>query len=551
MNTYPLTRILAVLLIVLFTVPATLFVAPQRASADAGGCIGGILFGGAGSLVSKISSVPVSNLPIETTSGITSGATTGSCVYDVIVVPILRQMIRGFLQQMTMATISWINGSNPTGQPSYVPNLSLHLQGVGDAVALSFISRAATAFNSPFGSAISFSLQNSYAQQSSMAGFYAANRSTLAQSSPDINGFLSGDWSKGGLASWFALTTQTQNNPYTLYYAAQNQLGSNINQAQTNRRQDLIQSKGFLSYCGGDTTTKVNVGLGGSSINPQVSCFNSDGTQANATTPGSTIASYLEANVNSGVGQLVAAQDLDAALGQIVMALGNQILGPGGLFGATQPSSSSNTTPVSTTPSNATASSISLADSKLSDVAAYTSAWATIAAAANIASTSVASLASFCLAETKSEVGSERTQQFIDAANAQIVAAQNAITTLIAPVLAQAQSVPNANASTTAFALKVKAAGSVVPIADPTQYGIDVSTLATLPPMTTDVAVAQQAAQVTGGAQANPGGSLSIFGGTVVDQMNLLSTNSATLKTTVCNPNSSLYWINANNLNGG
>lgn len=506
-----LASTLAVLLVITLVAPTVFFIAPQRVSADGGpGCVVGLAAGLGLVSAQKVVAVPVGDAANGVGSWTSAGSNVGNCIYNLIVVPVLRQMIRSMLQKMTQSTISWINGNNSTGQPSYVPNLAVHLQGVGDAVALAFIARAATAFNSPFGSAISFSLQNSYAQQTSMAGFFAANRSTLPGTPQNQQAFLAGNWSQGGIPAWFALTTQDNNNPYTLQQAAQSQLGSNVGQAQTNRRQDLIQGNGFLSYCGGDTTAKVNVNLRGGSINPQVSCSNPDGTPANVTTPGSTISSYLQANVNSGIGQLVSAQDLDSAIGQVVMALGNQVLGSTGLFGSQQPSSSNNTTPVSTTPSSSAASATSLAQSTLTNITTYTSAWQTITTTANAASAAITSLADSCPSQAS--------------------AAQAALTTEIAPVLAQSQTAISSVSATQALALKVQAEAVAVPIADPIQFSTDVSSLTGMSPTSIDVVSVQSNAAVTGGSTANPAGSLTVSGGSLVDQMNLISTNAQALQ---------------------
>lgn len=241
------TSALAMLFIIAFVAPAAFLIAPQKASAQSSGgsigCIAGLL--GLAGNVTSIVGVPVSNMTIQTGTSFTAGATTGDCLYNVIVVPILRAMIRAFLQAITKATINWINGANGTGQSSFVQNLAVHLQSVGDSAGLSFISQvSANAFgNSPFSSSIASALQTNYSQGTSLAGFFAANQCTLSKSSPNINSFLAGNWSQGGIGAWFALTTQTQNNPYTLFLAAQSQMGGNVNQVQTNRRQELIQAE--------------------------------------------------------------------------------------------------------------------------------------------------------------------------------------------------------------------------------------------------------------------------------------------------------------------
>jgi hypothetical protein len=521
------TRALAILLTIAFVTPAAFFIAPQRTSADSGvGCIVGLASGLASLIPEKVTAVPVSSIAQGTGVWTTAGSTVGSCIYNLIIVPVLRAMLRAFLQEITKATINWINGANGTGQPSFVRDLSTHLQQVGDVAALSFIAQTATAFNSPFGSAISSSLQTNYSQQTSMAGFFAANQCTLAKSSPNINSFLAGNWSQGGIGAWFALTTQSQNNPYMLYQNAQSQLASAVGSAQAARTTMLNWGQGFLSWCPSGTTSNTSSSAG---VKPQPPCTNADGTPAQASTPGSTIKSYLDANLGSGIGQLVSAQDLDSAINAIVTALGNKVIGSTGLFGSSQPSNSSNTTIAASAPSSAATSAISLAQSTLSNITTYSSAWNIIAAAANTASTSVASLVSYCNAQLTSSYASTAV------INAQVSAAQIALTSEIAPVLAQAQTAFNAASTAQALALQVQAEATAVPIADPVQFSTDVSSLSSMPPTSGDVVNAQMSSTVSNAAAASPSGSLAVSNGSLVDQMNLISTNATALHAS-CTP---------------
>jgi hypothetical protein len=519
---------LIVVLTMTLVVPATFFIAPQKASASAAGCIGSIIGLGSGagaSLGADIVSVPVSDAVNTSVNGGTLGNTGSNCINDLILVPLARAAIRALLQKITQSTINWINGSNGTGQSSYVPNLGTHLQGVGDSAVLSFIAQTATGFNSPFGPSISSALSQQYAQQTSLAGFYSANQCTLSKSSPNINAFLAGNWSQGGNATWLTLTTQPQNNPYTLYQITTAQAGSNNNQAVTNRRQDLLQSNGLLSFCAGDTTTNYSIANRPGGISPQVSCTGQNGKPAQVSTPGSVISSYLQTNVNSGIGQLVSAQDLDQALGQIVSALVNQVIGPKGLFGSSQPSSSTNTTVTATaaTPSSAATSAASLAQSMLTQLTTYTNAWNTIAAAANAAQASVTAFQNACAADTSTTQG--MTNQS---------AAQAALSTEITPVLTQVQTASSTAATAQALALKVQAEAVTIPIADPNQFSTDVSTLASLPPVANDVISVQLNANVTNQATSSPAGSLTVSGGTLVDKMNLISKNAAALTASGC-----------------
>lgn len=253
--------------------------------------------------------------------------------------------------------------------------------------------------------------------------------------------------------------------------------------------------------------------------------------------------------------------------------------GSGGLFGVDHPSGSSQsqlrqfapTTPSGTfNPSasylgasntgvyqDAAASAVASAD-PLGRIAQYESAWNTIQASANAASTSVRSLADFCTAAVATATaGADPTlAAFITAATEQATAAQTALTTKIAPVLAQAAAVTPIIATARAMVARVQCEANVPDGAsvscDPSRptvmtdsitntYAVDVQMLQSMPPTARDIANALQDAQNFGGAEASPAGSLNVSGSSLVDQTNLLSTNAEALKTSVCTPNASAY----------
>jgi hypothetical protein len=556
------TRAIALILLVVLVAPVTFFIAPQRASAASSvGCIGGIVGGAAtANGAAAALSVPDNSFLGNLINTFTAGSTLGTCINDLIVVPLIRAAIRAILQQMTASVINWINGGNGTGQPSFVMNLSAHLQSLGDATVLPFIAMVATGFNSPFGAAISSSLLTTYAQQSSLAGFFAANQCTLSRFSSNPSAFVAGNWSQGGIPEWFALTGPTANNPYILNQAVLAQANSNIGQAVTNRRQDLVQSRGYLSFC---TTNNVSTqtldwnNFSASSpqstsiISPGDPCTNGDGTQGKTQTPGSLIADYANKGIASaGFDQmnalLVSANDIDSAFSAITTALINQVLGSTGLLGASQSSSSgggrssaltSQLQNYADSSANATQSAFLTAQSKLADVTTYTNSWNTIVTAANTASTSLASLASFCTAAAASttllmQESNSNVPAFRSAATAQVAAAQSAITSEVAPVLAQAQTATNAVAATQTFGLQVEAESSGTSVG--VSLASDVATLVTMPPSPMDTAGVQMNATVGGSAAASPPGSVTVTRGTLVDQMNLISANAEALKSSVC-----------------
>lgn len=598
MSRKPFTGALAILLIVAIVAPSILFITPNKASASgivgAIGCISGMISGAAGAVVAEVLSVPVidsMNLIANTTS---ASATTGSCIEEAILIPLARVLARLALAKITASIIGWITGNNGNGTTMFVQSLQVNLQTVGDTQANAFFVQFGRNSNSPFASAITSSLRTNYQWNTSSAGFFAANRNTMSQYSPNPNAFMAGNWSQGGIPAWFALTTQAQNNPYTLYQASQSQLASVVTGAQAARKSELDWGRGFMSWCGvTDAATETQGAARGSyqacmenngtgdqcqaefgqsggtmptatGVNPGDSCTNADGTPGTIKTPGSTIHDYTQkAVVSAGIDQLISAQDLDAALGAIATAMMGQVLnGVGGLLGASTPQGGRpaltvqlQTTSVNNAPAAASVSST--AQSKLSQLTAYTNAWNSIITVANTASTTLDSLAIFCKTAAddaevairnagnsgeSSSLRDGKTPTFVSASRAQASAARAAILASIAPVIAQAQAAIASVSATREFALRVDAqtnsASSITSnnSSAASALSADTQTLVTMPPSGADIVTAQQNAQALRMATSDPVGSLNVFRGTAVDRMNLLSANAVALKTSVCTP---------------
>ncbi len=535
MSKKAITSALAVLLTISVAMSAALLVAPQRVHAQSFvGCIGGLvgsLAGGGSSATAATVSVPVNSIVGNVINGGTEATTISGCINDFVIMPLIHAAIRAILQKMTASVVNWINGGNGTNQPSYVQDLQGHLQLVGDISANNFLTQFGVNSNSPFVAAITSSLRTNYLQNTSSAGFFAANQDTLTQASPNVGAFLAGDWSQGGVGAWLALTTQSQNNPYMLYQAAQSQLGALVATAQDARLNELNWGQGFLSWCGpaGQST----------GTNPADSCKNADGSPGQTETPGSIIHDYTQqAVVNSGFQQLISANDLDSALSAIITALLNQVLGgAGGLLGASQTTNNTpslttqlqnyslpNSTTANTTA--ATASVTATLQAALSQVAIYQSAWQSISTAANAASTAVTTLKNSCT----SYAAALPSNPLAAAALAEATAAQNAITTEINPVLANVST-----SYTTASAMQAMIQQIQNELNSGISYTTDLQTLQTMPPTNADVTSAVQNAQTTAiGATATPTGSLTVSGGSTVDQMNLISANATALRASVC-----------------
>ena len=623
MKQHSLNIVLAIFLIITLIVPPVFFVAQQKTyAADAVTEVGPQLYN---TLKTSIeTTISAAKLTLLTAYNLAeASAETALYVNTYVLQPLAFVMSGNLLKLITASVIDFVIGkTNGTGAPQFVQNLQGNLQTVGDTQALAFFAQFGRNSNSPFASAITSSLRTNYLQNTSSAGFWDANKCTLSASSPNIDDYLKGDWSQGGTDAWFALTTQDQNNPYTLYQRSQNQLASVVTSAMAARLAELNWGQGFLSWCSASETASNNdpltpppitptptLALGNNQfapdnngpkadgqscsvstdctsnyceggicrrnlarevgVNPGDPCYDKDGKPGTIKTPGSTIKATLDKVLGSTQDKLVqmgsVANEITGILGNIATTMATvnfaqQLLGgpnSGGLFGVGQPSGSNSTSQLyqhrnspgylgvtdSTVYQEAAALPMSGSD-VLNRVSQYQSAWNTISVAANAASTSVTSLASFCLSQqavassTFANSNSLYLANFMNISNAEINAAQTALTTEIAPIFAQVANASTVSAVATAMAQKVQnELNSSTPNSGiGGSYTADLQALQSMPPTMQDIANAEQGTQTFGGATASPTGSLTVSGGSLVDQMNLISAN-ATARKSVCTLN--------------
>jgi len=448
-------------------------------------------------------------------AGNAAGSAAGTCVNEVIIKPLIRSIIRALLKQLTMSIVNWINGGNGTGQSSFVRNMALQMQMVGDAVALPFINQVRVALNPSFGAGIASSLLRKYAQTTSVGGYFAANRSTLAAASPNPPAFLAGNWSQGGTPALLSVAMRPENNPYMLEAAAESQRDTLVAQAQTNRRQDVSQGKGFMSWCGAGTSGSS----GATGVSPGASCFDSNGKAGTVQTPGSVVQASVEQLLGSDVAQFVNPTDINSALAVIMSAAMqqtfNSIFGGSGLFGASQtsaarPQAITNALQASAAASQAAATAATnAANDKTAQISAYTDAWVTIGGAAQGAQSALSAMRSFC--------------------PDQGAAVQTALDTYVTPVVNQGQTVQTTaqTTSTAAQNLLQEATGNSSTLAAHTQA------LIAMTPTAVDVTTAQGDAASTQKATASSANPLTVTDGTLVDRLNLLTQNAGIL-TTAC-----------------
>lgn len=423
------------------------------------------------------------------------------------------------LKSMTAGVVAFVTGqANGTGIPQFVQNLQSNLQRVGDTQAFAFFVQYSRNSNSPFASSITSALRSNYLQNTSAAGFWSANRSTLSLASPNVNAFLGGNWAQGGAKAWFALTTQPQNNPYTLYQRSQAQLASVVTSATAARLSELNWGQGFLSWCGpAENTTDENDGTGMEGTAPGDACINGDGTWGTIKTPSSVITASLNKVLGSGQDKITQIGNMGGQIQGIFASfvkimntinLARDILGgsqSGGLAGAGNLPAFRDTTGeanAAVAGLNATGNTLdnelqtAASASSTARSASYTAAWNGIKNAANAAADTVDDLKAFCT--DAAERTKNNNPAFSAIAKAQALAAETALAKITSVI------------SQTTTALSVSA-----PTAAETDY-------------------ATRQAASTGEAVANPTGSLNVSGGTLYDQMNLYSENAPPLKDSVC-----------------
>ena len=515
--------VLAILITIIVIAPSAFLFAPPKAHAIFG--IGDIDFDPTNFIENTITAIATPVAAI---------ADTLSQVNSYVLQPLALALSGNLLKSITASVTSFVTGkSNGTGKSQFSTNLQGELQTTGDVQALAFFAKLKSS-NSPFAAAITSSLTNNYLQNTSLAGFFASNQCTLSKSSPNINSFLAGNWSEGGVGAWFALTTQNQNNPYTLYQTSQSQLASVVSAAQSAQVTQLNWGQGIASWCGPTT----------SSSGSSASCTNKDGSPGKVQTPGSVIAASLNKALGTDQDKLAqlgsAGSEINSLLSDVgtvmqTMTLMTSIVNGasnGGLLGVSNTSATNRTsafsqyqstgflgaTPASTV--NAVASTLTVTTSSMqNNISKYQSAWNSINTMANTASTSIMALINNngCIyneTQAKSE-------------------AQTALTTEIAPVVAQVSvaltTVANANA------LLQKLQNDPTTDSSGTAYALDIATLQTTSPTNADVASAQGNATENGTALPGSDNPFDVSGGSITDQMDLISQIANYYNSTLCN----------------
>ncbi len=357
MSTRLLSSGIASLIIAALVVPAVFFIAPPQAHAIPVTVVGDISFPSSVTTALKTTYTAIKDTLIEIHTYTSAAADVAQYINTYVLEPLAFVMSGQLIKMLTAAAIGFVIGeANGTGIPQFITDVHRSVRTVADGQALAYLKQIGQT-NSPFATSIAASLNSDYLSKTSLAGFWKQNLCTLEAASPDVNAYLRGNWTQGGIGAWFTLTTQVQNDPYSLYLHTQEQLhnvvGPGVGGATGARISELNWGQGFMSWCGnalteGSSCSDVNgregtISSGGvcitsgaaagtqscsdkygnfgtinsagqcvadpSSIvegfNPGDPCTQSDGTPGQIKTPGSTIKSTLDKVLGGQQDQIV------------------------------------------------------------------------------------------------------------------------------------------------------------------------------------------------------------------------------------------------------
>ncbi len=304
----------------------------QKTNAEATSCVGGILIGYLKGL-KDIIGVPVNSKAATNVSGQTTGQTVQRCIIEPLVITLARAILSNFTAQ----TVNWINHGFQ-GSPLYVTNLEGFLADTADQAIGNYIEGLGPIGKiicSPFDLQLRLSLGIQYSAGAN--GFYQEIGCRLTDIQQNVQqAFTSGVFGRDGWDNWLRLTAEPQNNIYGAYIRAVDNLGGLVSNRVNTAVKKLDFGSGFLSSekCVQWSDGAVSGG------NPQsydeaVAQNEPVCLKSVIETPGSLIEDQLSHTLGQQVTNIGLAKDIDAILNALVGQLINQVLGPGGLLGAT------------------------------------------------------------------------------------------------------------------------------------------------------------------------------------------------------------------------
>lgn len=224
------------------------------------------------------------------------------------------------IEAITRSAIDWINHGFEGG-PVFVTDLRGFLLDLADAETSIFIERLGLAdLCSPWSLDIRIALSLPTSQ------FEREVACTLSDIVANMDAFINGDFSQGGWAGWFELTTKPQNNPYGLYLMTASELDQRIAGTQQEQTQLLSFGSGFFSQ-----TKCEEIPLAPGQTGPNQK-------RCKIVNPGVVIEEQLNNTLFGGQRRLEVADEVNEIVSALFGQLINKILGgsSGGLRGLSE-----------------------------------------------------------------------------------------------------------------------------------------------------------------------------------------------------------------------
>lgn len=257
-----------------------------------------------------------------------TGTTVGAFGIGVIALPswnsIAYCVVNAMITYVANSTIAWVQGGFE-GNPSFVTNPEEFFKDLANLEASAFLQElayGATGLNicEPFRAHIVLSIARDHVggQQGyggnlgySQGGFdnggggnIGYGGCSLDDIAGNLEGFLRGDFSRGGWDSWFKISQIDSNNPYSTYFNLQAQLSGSVAKKTNLAQLELDWGKGFLSF------RKCEDGQTGE-----------DKSNCPITSPGVVIQGQLEKTLGLAKDRLVLAEKFDQVIAVVVNEL--------------------------------------------------------------------------------------------------------------------------------------------------------------------------------------------------------------------------------------
>lgn len=233
-------------------------------------------------------------------------------------------VVNAMITYVANSTIAWVQGGFE-GNPSFVTNPEEFFKDLANLEASAFLQElayGATGLNicEPFRVQIVLTIARDYVgnQQGyggnngySRGGFGGSGGNvgyggcSLDDIEGNLEGFLRGDFTRGGWDSWFQISQIDTNNPYATYFNLRSQLDGSIARKQNLATVELDWGKGFLSFRKCEESTP-----------------DSEKGNCPITSPGVVIQGQLEKTLGLAKDRLVLAEKFD----QVIAAVVNQLI---------------------------------------------------------------------------------------------------------------------------------------------------------------------------------------------------------------------------------